>query len=271
MQFVMRPLPRVVATLALALFCAASPPASAGQLTVLPPQFATTPGGFQGVSPLGFSGNGSRTQNVYESELFGTGPGPMSITGIDLRAFPGFPPSFLFSNSVTVSNITIRLSTTGRGDEGNTLSATFADNIGDDATTVFSGALTLTTAATGLTPVNPFDYSITFDTPFRYDPSAGNLLIDAMIPVDGRVTPGSGFGFLNFDTVNLLNDGVYSVFNGGNGNATSGTLGTSGPIIQIRSVALNETAEVPEPATLGMVAASLLGFGWLRRRQSATA
>ncbi len=120
---------------------------------------------------------GSRTQQVYESQLFTNFDGPRTITSIDLRAFPGAAPSAFFGNSVTLSNIVIRLSTTQRGDEGNTLSANFADNIGADDTIVYSGALTLTTAANGNLPVNPFDYSIVFQNqiplrPARRKPAA---------------------------------------------------------------------------------------------------
>lgn len=257
-----------VASTALALTIGLSTPAVADLLTVVPGGLENQGGGFQGPAPLRFKNvtgtGGSRTQQVYESQLFTNFDAPRAITGIDLRAFPGAAPSLFFGNSVSLSNIVIRLSTTQRGDEGNTLSANFADNIGADDTVVYSGALTLTTAANGNGPVNPFDYSIVFQNPFLYDPKDGNLLLDFNIPSDATLTS-AGFGFLTFDTVNALNDGVYSVFNGDNGDAASGNAGTSAPILRIHSDAV--AAAVPEPGTLALFASGLIAVAATRRKK----
>jgi hypothetical protein len=262
-------MPRIVPFIsftALALTLGLSTPAFADLMTVVPPGFENVGGGFQGPAPLRFKNitgtGGSRTQQVYESQLFTNFDAPRAITGIDLRTFPGIAPSAFFGNSVTVSNIVIRLSTTQRGDEGNTLSANFADNIGTDDTVVYMGALTLTTAANGNLPVSPFDYSIVFQNPFIYDPNDGNLLLDVNIPTDATLTT-AGFGFLTFDTVNALNDGVYSVFNGDNGAATSGNAGTSGAILRVHS----EAAAVPEPGTLALFASGLIAVAATRRKK----
>ena len=243
-------------------------PAAAGLTTTLPGGFDNMGGGFQGPAPLRFPGSGgSRVQLVYESSLFGNFDGPRLITGLDLRAFPGFAPNALFGNSVTASNIFIRLSTTAFGDEGNALSSVFANNIGGDVVEVYSGGLTLTTAATGATPVNPFDYTINFQTAFMFDPSLGNLLIDVNIPSDATVTDNGAFGFLTFDTVNNLNDGVYSVFNGSSGDAQTGNAGSSGPIIRVHSDPLpgSGPVAVPEPGMLALFAAGFAGLAWRRR------
>jgi hypothetical protein len=261
-------MPRLVpfiSSTALALTLGLAAPASAELLTVVPPGFENMGGGFQGPAPLRFPGTGgARTQQVYESQLFTDFSGPRTITAIDLRTFPGIAPSAFFGNSVSVADITIRLSTTQRGDEGNTLSANFADNIGNDDTVVYSGALTLTTAANGDLPVSPFDYTIVFQNPFLYDPLAGNLLLDVNIPTTAAVTT-AGFGFLTFDTVNALSDGIYSVFNGSNGNATSGTAGTSGAILRVHSEAA--ATAVPEPGTLALFASGLLAVAATRRKK----
>lgn len=255
-----------ISSTALALTLGLSTPAFADLLTVVPGGFENMGGGFQGPAPLRFKNitgtGGSRTQQVYESQLFGNFDAPRAITGIDLRTFPGIAPSLFFGNSVSVSNIVIRLSTTQRGDEGNTLSANFADNIGADDTVVYTGALTLTTAANGNLPVSPFDYSIVFQNPFIYDPNDGNLLLDFNIPTDATLTT-AGFGFLTFDTVNALNDGVYSVFNGDNGDATSGNAGTSGAILRVHS----EATAVPEPGTLALFASGLIAVAATRRKK----
>lgn len=242
-------------------------PAAATVFTILPGGFENQGGGFQGPAPLRFpGGGGSRSQLVYESSLFGDFDGPRSITGLDLRTFPGIAPSLFFGNSVTASNVVIRLSTTARGDEGNPLSTTFATNVGADEAVVFSGRLTLTTAANGSLPVSPFDYSIDFATPFTFDPDLGNLLIDVLVPSDATVAPNVGFGFLTFDTVNALNDGVFSVINLTSGGAAAGTQSTAGPIVRLRSEALPETVAVSEPALLSLFGIGAMGLALRRRR-----
>jgi hypothetical protein len=234
--------------------------------TVVPPN-APNVSQAQGPAPLRFPGSGgARTQQVYESQLFNNFSGARLITGFDLRAFSGAAPSIFFGNSVSVSQLEIRLSTTQRGDEGNELSTQFNQNLGADLTSVFSGALTLRTAANGATP-NPFDYSINFTNPFLYDPSLGNLLIEFLIPSTAVVSIPAGFGFLTFDTVNALNDGTFSVFSSGNGIAASGTAGTSAPVLRIRS----EVAQVSEPATLALMGAGLVGLGFASRRKRKSA
>lgn len=265
-----RPFP--ILSIATILALSLAPMASAAEiLTVLPGGVDNSGGGAQGPAPLRFPGSGgARTQQVYESQLFGGFDGPRAITGIDLRAFPGFAPGTFFGNSVTASNIMIRLSTTQRGDEGNALSATFANNIGADQTLVYAGALTLTTTATGATPVNPFDYAITFQNAFVYDPDLGNLLIDVTIPTDATLTANGAFGFVTFDTVNALNDGTYSVFNGASGNATTGNVGTSAPILRVHSVEA-QLAAVPEPVALGLLGVGLMGLGLAQRRSRTVA
>ena len=81
--------------------------------------------------------------------------------------------------TATTDKLEIRLSTTEV--EPGELSLRYADNIGDDETLVFAGALTLSTQNSGPTGgPKDFDIVIDFTTPFHYDPSAGNLLMDMM-------------------------------------------------------------------------------------------
>ena len=237
-------------------------------IAIMPaPAFATTVlapgsvGNAQGPAPLTYYGStGSRVQQVYASSFFS---GPISLTSVSFRAYPGATPSGFFSNTVNISSLSVKLSTTARGDEtGSTLSSVFNNNIGSNVATVYQGALTLSTAATG-TATQPFDYTINFQNPFLYDPSKGNLLLD--VNVLGTVS-GSGFGFLTFDTVNTFNDGIYSVLDISNGAATNGTLSTAGAISLFGGNLV--AAAAPEPATWGMM---ILGFGVvgtaMRRRQ----
>jgi hypothetical protein len=70
------------------------------------------------------------------------------------------------------------------------LSPTFAANVGDDDTMVFSGSLSLSSADTG--PVagpKDFDVVITLHVPFLYDPTAGHLLLDVRNVSGGSTTP----------------------------------------------------------------------------------
>lgn len=264
--------PAALVALAVMTAIGVAAPASAALLTVVPPGFENMGGNAQGPAPLRFPGaGGSRVQQVYESQLFsGFGNSAQSITRIDFRAFPGSAPSFLFSNTVTVSDIQIRLSTTAGGDEGaNQLSANFAANVGANVVTVYTGPLTLTTAANGNTPVSPFDYTIQLQTPFIYNPGQGNLLLDFLIPTIATVTPGSGFGFLTFDTVNTVGDGVFSVVDINNGAATTGTLSTAGVIARFTSDPVGAPPTgVPAPAGLGFLALGAATLAMVRARRA---
>ena len=183
----------------------------------------------------------SRSTN---SDFFSGFGGPQAITAIEFRTFPGAVPSAFFGSTIVASDIRIQLSTTGRGDEGaNQLSTTFADNVGTDVQTVYSGALSLTTAATGNVP-NPFDYSIVLQNPFIYDPSLGNLLLDVLLPVTATLTSNGLFGFTTFDQVNTLNDGIYSVLDINSGATATGIGSTAGAITRFVSEAV---VAVPEP------------------------
>lgn len=238
--------PMKIHSAAFAALLLASAPAYAG---IVAPGAA---GNAQGPAPFRFFGTGgSRVQQIYDASFFG---GLQTITAFSFRAFPGAAPSAFFGNVLNISDVNIRLSTTGAGGEGATqASSTFASNIGADVQTVYSGALALSTAATGVGP-QPFDYTVTFDTPFAYDPSQGNLLLDVLVPTNATVS-GTGFGFLTFDTVNTLNDGIFSVVEINNGAATTGFLSTAGAITLFSSAAV---APIPEPASWALMIA---GFG----------
>ena len=223
------------------------------------------PGNAQGPTPLRYFGTGgSRVQQIYSSSYF---TGPQTISAISFRAYPGGAPSFFSGNSVTASNITITAgnSNASGNDTAGLASATFANNVFNPQV-VYSGPLTLTTAATGTGP-QPFDYTINFMNPFTYNPAAGSLIFDFLIPSSATVS-GSGFGFLTFDTANTLDDGAFSVVDINDGNATTGTLSTASAIT--RFTTSSQVAAVPEPSTWAMM---LIGFGGIgvslrRRRRS---
>jgi hypothetical protein len=234
------------------------------------PAFAgtvTAPGGAgdaQGPAPLRYYGSGgSQVQQIYDSSFFS---GPTQISAISFRATPGAAPSFFFSNTVTASDLTVALSNTGvsaNENSGLQPSTTFASNEGANLTTVFSGPITLSTAATGV-GAQPFDYTVNFTTPFIYDPKAGNLLVDFLVPSTATVS-GSGFGFLTFDNANNLNDGLRSIVSI-QGTGPDGALDSSGAITQFTTAAISGA---PEPTTWAMALIGVLFTGATLRSRRA--
>jgi hypothetical protein len=120
----------------------------------------------------GFNIPSQRYQQVYRGTDVGTGV----ITELRFRqddSSSAFPPT-------VEPGITITLSSTAT--DADHLSATFADNVGADATVVFDGDLTLSSAASTIVP-RSFDIVVPLTTPFAFDPSGGdNLLLDVRIP-----------------------------------------------------------------------------------------
>jgi hypothetical protein len=162
------------------------------------------------------------------------------------------------SFSATLPNVQINLSTTAKGPD--TLSTTFASNVGLDDTTVFSGALVLSSGYTG--PAGgpkDFDIVITLAIPFRYDPASGNLLLDVRNFSGGYTT--------QFDANSASGGPVgraFSVSSNGVYDLTGGS-GPNGLVTRF------EYSPVPEPATLtlGMLAAAgLAGYNWRRRKKA---
>jgi hypothetical protein len=81
-----------------------------------------------------------------------------------------------------------------------------------------------------------------------------------VVPVEATVTTNGFFGSLAFDTVNLLADGIGSVVNLEDGNATSGTVSTAAAVTQFTFNV------IPEPASLGLLLLGSIGFA-LRRNK----
>jgi len=134
---------------------------------VVPPGQQTVEGG-GGSSVLN---NSIRLQEMYDATLFPSVP----ITISEIRFRPSAPYGAAFS--ATISNITIRLSTTPVAVAA--IGLTFAENVGTNETVVFGGALPLSSAFTGPSGgPKAFDIIVPLTTPFTYYPSQGNLLVD---------------------------------------------------------------------------------------------
>src|SRR5262249_27260963 len=139
-------------------------------------------------------------------------------------------------------NLSLGLGTTA-ATPGNT-GGNYAANKGPDFTTVFSGAKSFTGAGNGT-----FDLQFPV-TPFLYDPSKGNFLLDVVI----NSSAGNGVFFFFGDTPD-----AGRIFNSrGNGAATAD------PLHGLETRFTVAAAAVPEPSTLallGLGGAALLGWG----------
>lgn len=115
-----------------------------------------------------------RYQQVYSADEFASLTEPVLITEIRFR--PDLNEGEAFAG--TLHDLQISLSTTPSSPDG--LSANFADNVGADDTIVYDGPLSLSSAAHSSSFTGPmeFDIAIVFSTPFLYDPSQGDLLLD---------------------------------------------------------------------------------------------
>lgn len=142
-----------------------------GVTFVAPRDSSFTEGNSNNAAPFLFK---SRQQQVFEASEF-TFPSvaELSITQISFRPDEIFGRAF----SATIPNIIISLSTTNAAVDG--LSTVFDNNVGSDATVVYSGSLLLSSNFSGpLGGPKDFDITIDLQTPFLYKPTLGNLLLD---------------------------------------------------------------------------------------------
>lgn len=186
-------------------------------------------------------------QQVYNAGQFS---GPITITDLEFYNTQINAGATLMNSG----NWAISLSTTAA--DWNSLSGTYASNIGADNTVVFSGNLSQSWAF-GDT------LQITLSTPFTYNPLDGNLLLDVV--ASGTSAPGgsiyfdtNGYDNGGFDGNNYLGrvycNGCYptGVVNNGYGLVTGFDAGTSG---------------VPEPATEALFGLGIAVFGLVARRR----
>jgi hypothetical protein len=226
----------VVAIAALVLF---SMKMNAAQATTIvsPAGFQNTEGNSSGGGPTGFT----RVQYLYPASDF------PSVLQHQLVGIAWRPDATTGPVTTSAASFALRLSTTS----ANELSTTFVANIGADETLVFNGPLTISTPA-DQTP-RKFDFSVDFQTPFHYDPTKGNLLVEF-------ITTGFNVGDWRVDNQNVVSGPITLVQGNPSQSVASGAFST---------LAVMQFTFVPEPsmAVLGGLGLMCLFMG--RRRRTA--
>ena len=202
---------------------------------VVPNSLAAVEGNANNGFPFNLADFGTtsmRYQQAFAASEFASLGGPTLITGMAFR-----PDGDGNAFATILADIQINLSTTTRAPDA--LSTTFATNVGSNDTVVYArGPLALSSANTGAGP-RDFDIVITFTTPFLYDPSQGNLLLEVRNFGGGTTTA--------FDAHQISNDSISRLFAINDATATSGSADSLGLVAQFLT---DGSQAVPEPSTL---------------------
>ena len=178
-------------------------------------------------------------QQVYTSSQFS---GPITITNIEF-----FNTQLdLAATAMNSGNWAISLSTTPRN--WNTLSSTFASNIGNDNTLVFNGNL-----------AQPWAFgdtlTIQLNTAFMYNPSQGNLLMD--VYATGISAPEGDIGFDYYKNGDTIMGRVFW-----EGDPLTGTV----VALSGEGLVTGFNATVPLPPSALLFGPCFMGLAAIRRR-----
>jgi hypothetical protein len=189
-----------------------------------------------------------RIQEVFSAEEFGR---TVLIQEIAIRAAAGTGPL-----SQTFSSLDLFLSTTAYSPNTTggapLLTNTFASNAGPDNTLVFSGPTSYSSPGCPGPSACPF-IPFPLTTPFLYDPSHGNLLLDI------QAVSTSASGFVDWQTFAFPPGGALATVVGNLASATGGVQ-PAGLIVQFG------VTPVPEPSGCALMLAALGAFGIMRRQ-----
>jgi hypothetical protein len=129
-----------------------------------------------------------RMQTVYAAGLFPANP--VLIHEIRWRPDRAADASFVIGEF----HLELRLSTTLTQPES--LSLVFAENSGSDEVVAHDGPIILSSASAGPTSgPKKFDISVPLTSPFAYDPTRGNLLLEIKMPQALHAPPNDATGF----------------------------------------------------------------------------
>jgi hypothetical protein len=189
-----------------------------------------------------------RMQMVFDASQFtglGSGPGISNrISSISFRIDGASTSTVLYS----FGGASVTLSTIPRAPDN--LSAVFADNVGSDAVTIYSGGQPFGSAYFPGASPQPFAETLLGINPFYYSPSQGNLLVDIRGVEGQTLFPGA------LDAQEGIGDSVSRVFAVGN-LASMGTPDTLGLVTRFNITVIPE----PSPSLLagiGLVLAALI-------------
>jgi hypothetical protein len=193
--------------------------------------------------PIAVGATAARFQEIIGSGQFTV---PIVITGIRLRSAAGAGP-VSFQNA----SYKITLSTTQaypNTNNGHTLpSATYGNNVGPDATTVYNAAVSGSSPGCDGAGPCPFDLVIPFATPFSYDASKGRLLVDVV----ASATTGTPTGKLDGVAFSDSTGSIASV--SGDPTKATGTLFLGGVVFGLDTSGSPSTYYFPQLA---------FGGGW---------
>ena len=221
------------------------------QTVVTPNAAATREGNSNNGFP--FSAGSNRYQQIYAASEFSQVTAPVKVTQIAFRPDAG-------SSAFTTNFANVQFDLSTSQSLPTALNGSFAANVGPDDTIVRSGALTLSSSATGpASGPKGFDIIVTLTTPFLYNPANGNLLLDI------RKFSAENTG-QQFDTED--GSGVSSRNTSTNVNGDFGTVPGFSQALVTQFTFEPVNAAVPEPGSVALlVSGTLAGIGFASRRR----